>query len=288
MFRLRRQIRLQGRPLRNKTQRPTRPKRKSKRRRHRRAAVRNSTRAGSRRAALKCQTGVAEWWRSVFFSQSGSTEIPAWSIQLGRSEGEFEPWAGICRLFRQKFNRVIPAIVAVVSVTVFSLARANAQAAPVSLQEQFAAQYKLVKMGSDTGGYSVVRGGHLAGHQKGGILGVPYSDTSILSTKYEGGTVHSPNSMLSKGIGFGMKRFGKKQTTHLFAVGDKVYPSKIEVNVEKDTVSMSIVGLRQMQQDRSADLQQGAGSLPVSQRNPGKGDRGRRRGHDRAASRHQR
>jgi hypothetical protein len=122
-----------------------------------------------------------------------------------------------------------------------AMASLGAYAQAPSLQEQLAAQYKLVKMGSDTGGYSVVDEGTLLEIKKGGILGVPYSDQSILSTKYEGGTVHSPNSMLSKGIGFGMKKFGKEQTTHLMAVGDKVYPSKIDVNAAKDTVSLSIV-----------------------------------------------
>ena len=111
----------------------------------------------------------------------------------------------------------------------------------VSLQEQLAAQYKVVKMGSDTSGYSVVEPGTLLAIQKGGILGVPYSDTAVLSTKYEGGTVHSPNTFLSKGLGFGMKKFGKEQTTHLMQVGDKVYPSKIDVNVAKDQVAISIV-----------------------------------------------
>jgi hypothetical protein len=38
-----------------------------------------------------------------------------------------------------------------------------------------------------------------------------------------------------------MKRFGKEQTTHLFQTGDKVYPSKIEVNLSKDTVTVGIV-----------------------------------------------
>jgi hypothetical protein len=98
-----------------------------------------------------------------------------------------------------------------------------------------------VKMGSDTTGYSVVEAGTLLAIQKGGILGVPYSDTAILSTKYEGGTVHSPNTLLSKGLGFGMKKFGKEQTTHLMQIGDKVYPSKIDVIVPKDQVAISIV-----------------------------------------------
>lgn len=141
----------------------------------------------------------------------------------------------------QKLKRVIPVIVAIVCAAVFSLSRADAQGAPVSLQEQLAAQYKLVKMGSDTSGYSVISAGTLLAIQKGGILGVPYSDTSVLSTKYEGGTVHTPSSILSKGIGLGMGRFGKTQTTHLFQVGDKVYPSKIEVNPGKDIVALSIV-----------------------------------------------
>src|SRR5579862_111019 len=130
-------------------------------------------------------------------------------------------------------------IFTVAAAATFMLPPAGAQAP--SLQEQLAAQYKLVKMGSDTSGYSVVDKGTLLAIQKGGILGVPYSDQSILSTKYENGTVHSPNSVLTKGIGFGMKRFGKEQTTHLFASGDKVYPSKIEVNLSKDTVTIGIV-----------------------------------------------
>jgi hypothetical protein len=135
--------------------------------------------------------------------------------------------------------RLIPQFISLAAVVALASLVANAQAP--TLQEQLVAQYKLVKMGSDTGGYSVVEEGTLLEIKKGGILGVPYSDQSILSTKYEGGTVHSPNSMLSKGIGFGMKKFGKEQTTHLIAVGDKVYPSKIDVNVAKDTVSIGIV-----------------------------------------------
>jgi hypothetical protein len=110
-----------------------------------------------------------------------------------------------------------------------------------TLQEQLAAQYKNVKMGSDTSGYSVVEPGTLLEIKKGGILGVPYSDQSVMSTKYEGGTVHSPNALLSKGIGFGMKKFGKEQTTHLMASGEKVYPQRIDVDLAKDSVSMSIV-----------------------------------------------
>ena len=41
-----------------------------------------------------------------------------------------------------------------------------------TLQEQLAAQYKLVKMGSDTSGYSVVEKGTLLATRKGGMLAV--------------------------------------------------------------------------------------------------------------------
>ena len=113
--------------------------------------------------------------------------------------------------------------------------------AQVSLEDQLKAQYTLVKMGSDTSGAAVVEQGTILVIKKGGILSVPNSDQNILSTKYEGGVVHSPNTLLSKGIGFGMKKFGKEQTTRLMQVGEKVYPSKIVVNVPKDQVTMGII-----------------------------------------------
>jgi hypothetical protein len=153
-----------------------------------------------------------------------------WEFVFGK---KVEP--EVLRMSR-KFHHLILAFLA---ATIFPFSLANAQAP--TLKEQLEAQYKLVKMGSDTSGASVVEAGTLLAIQKGGILGVPYSDQSILSTRYEGGTVHSPNALLSKGIGFGMKKFGKEQTTHLFQVGDKMYPNKIDVNLAKDSVTIGIV-----------------------------------------------
>lgn len=127
---------------------------------------------------------------------------------------------------------------AIFASTIFA-SPASAQAP--TLQEQLVAQYKLVKMGSDTSGYSVVEKGTLLAIQKGGILGVPYSDQSVQSTKYEGGLVKTPSGAVTKGIGFAMNKFGKTQTTHLMAVGDKVYPTRVDVNVAKDQVILGIV-----------------------------------------------
>jgi hypothetical protein len=139
----------------------------------------------------------------------------------------------------EKFGRLIPAIV-FLTVSTFPFSAASAQA-PVSLQEQLGAQYKLVKMGSDTSGYSVVEKGTLLAIQKGGILAVPYGDQNVLANRYEGGTIHAPSGLSLMGRKSIMGKFGKEQTTHLFAVGDKVYPMRIDVNVAKDTVTLGVV-----------------------------------------------
>ena len=142
----------------------------------------------------------------------------------------------------QKFERMIPVMVVVVCA-IFPLSRAGAQA--VSLQEQLVAQYKAAKMGSDTSGYSVTEEGTLLAVQKGGMLGVPYSDKTTLTNKYEGGTVHGPSGLLVSGkkalFGHFSQTQSQGQTTKLFAKGDKIYPTKIDVNLEKDTVTLGIV-----------------------------------------------
>src|SRR5579864_2260713 len=114
-------------------------------------------------------------------------------------------------------------LISVAAVLAMAALVAHAQAP--SLQEQLAAQYKLVKMGSDTGGYSVVEEGTLLAIQKGGIMGVPYTDKTILTSKYENGTVHGPNAALTEArkrvFGHFSTTQSEGQTTHLFPKGDK-------------------------------------------------------------------
>jgi hypothetical protein len=145
---------------------------------------------------------------------------------------------------RENLAPTTGALLRVSSLVVLSAAVAGAQAT-VSLQEQLAAQYKAVKMGSDTGGASVVDPGTLLAIQKGGILGVPYTDKTVLTTKYENGTVHGPNAALTEArkrvFGHFSQTQSEGQTTHLFQKGDKVYPTKVDVNLDKDTVTLAIV-----------------------------------------------
>ena len=55
----------------------------------------------------------------------------------------------------------------------------------------------------------------------------------------------TPSSLMVQGRKALLGRFSQTQsqgqTTHLFATGDKVYPTKIDVNLAKDKVTMSIV-----------------------------------------------
>ena len=144
----------------------------------------------------------------------------------------------------EKWERTIPAV-AVVCIIVYFTGSMIAQSSVPTLQEQLAAQYKLVKMGSDTSGYSVVEEGTLLAVQKGGVVGVPYSDKTVLTTKYENGTVHGPSAMKAEArkalLGHFSQTAAEGQSTHLFRKGDKVYATKIDVKADKDVVVMSIV-----------------------------------------------
>ncbi|MGA7077351.1 MAG: hypothetical protein WBQ43_07295 [Terriglobales bacterium] len=150
---------------------------------------------------------------------------------------------------RQKIEKAIPVsaliVVALSGVALMLVGIASPMAfaqATVSLEDQLKAQYTLVKMGEDSSGAAVVEQGTVLVVKKGGILGVPYSDQSIFSTKYENGAVHSPNPLGQKVFGHLMGKIGQQApTTQFFQVNNKVYPSKLAVNLPKDQVVISIV-----------------------------------------------
>jgi hypothetical protein len=115
-----------------------------------------------------------------------------------------------------------------------------AQAPTVSLEDQLKAQYTLVKMGADSNGAAVVEQGTILSIKKGGILSVPYADQPV-ATHYQDGAVHSPSALMMGARGGLMGKFGKTQTTSLFQVGTKVYPSKVVVNLPKDQITIGII-----------------------------------------------
>jgi hypothetical protein len=137
----------------------------------------------------------------------------------------------------RKAYDLIP-VLALLAALIFPASLASAQA--VSLQEQLLAQYKLVKMGADSNGAAVIEAGTILNIKKGGILSVPYADQPV-ATHYQDGAVHSPSSLMMGARGGIMGKLGKQQTTSFFQTGTKVYPSKLNVNLPKDQVEISIV-----------------------------------------------
>ena len=133
-------------------------------------------------------------------------------------------------------------------------------AAPPSLREQLQAQYKLVKMGSDSSGPKVIDPGTLLDVQKGGVLGVPGTNSvNACAATYQNGTLHPPGKgctmLRGKGLPEGLKHCpvaaicGKVTSladvdtsqTKYFNVGDKVYPSNISVDVAHEKISFFLV-----------------------------------------------
>lgn len=103
---------------------------------------------------------------------------------------------------------------------------------PISLQEQLAAQYKVARMGSDSGGVAVVDPGTLLAIQKGGVLSVPWTAMVLCPAKYQDNSLHP-----SAGFCAGMV----KTVSKYYQKGDKVYPLKIEVSLDKAKISFAVV-----------------------------------------------
>lgn len=101
-----------------------------------------------------------------------------------------------------------------------------------TLQEQLTAQYKTVRMGSDSGGVAVVEPGTLLAVQKGGVLSVPWKALALCPAKFQDNSLHP-----SAGFCAGMV----KTVSKYYQKGDKVYPVKIDVNLDKEKISFTVV-----------------------------------------------
>ncbi|HWO34001.1 MAG TPA: hypothetical protein VNO32_34830, partial [Candidatus Acidoferrum sp.] len=127
-------------------------------------------------------------------------------------------------------RRLVP-LVAVLIGTTFPAWIAFAQA-PVTLQEQLSAQYKPAKMGSDSGGVAVVEPGTLLSVEKGGVLSVPWKALALCPAKFQENSLHASAGMCAAMV---------KSVSRYFQKGDRVYPTKIDVNVDKAKISFTVV-----------------------------------------------
>jgi hypothetical protein len=114
------------------------------------------------------------------------------------------------------------------------LAPAMMMAQAPSLQEQLSAQYKVTKVGKITGTPTIVEAGTVLEVQKTGIAAFPPSSMRDCSSHYENGTIKEPGRLCTKVATRG-------QNPLYLAQGEKVYITKLEVNTEKDKVTVEVL-----------------------------------------------
>jgi len=159
---------------------------------------------------------------------------------------------------RQNVGFPVSMLSTMVTALVPCLLMAGQAAAPPSLQEQLQAQYKFVKMGSDSNGPTVIEEGTVLAVQNGGILGVPWSSMKACPAKYENTTLTPPGTLCAQGRSQGVKRgFGMLKShipggsavpdsktntdTQFFKKGDKVYPSSLTVDLKNEKVDIAVI-----------------------------------------------
>ena len=132
---------------------------------------------------------------------------------------------------KQEASMGYQASIPLIAVTMFLFATfALSQA--VSLEEQLKAQYQIAKVGAESGGYAVTTPGTLLTIQQKGVLGVPWKALALCPAKYQDNNFR-PSVGFCAGI--------LKNVSRYFQVGDKVYPVKVEVSVDKAKVSLTVV-----------------------------------------------
>ena len=131
---------------------------------------------------------------------------------------------------REKRERAIQ-VIALMVAGIFLRSVAAAQNTPTSLRQQLRAQYKIVRIGSDSNGTSVLQPGTVLTVQKGGILGVGPKTIEVCPSTYQDNDLRLPGALC--------KSMARKNTRN-FQVGEMVYPSKIDVNFRKETISFAI------------------------------------------------
>jgi len=117
-------------------------------------------------------------------------------------------------------------------VAVFTAGVCLNVAAQPTLLEQLKAQYKVVKIGAAGGSLTVTDPGTVLDVQKGGLLGVPPQIAMFCPVKFQDGDLKAPNGFCAAMV---------KQNSRYLQVGEKVYPMKIDVSLDKDKVSFQVV-----------------------------------------------
>jgi hypothetical protein len=134
---------------------------------------------------------------------------------------------------RYRIGLVIQAVLLLITGIAPGRAAAAGQgAATIPLDEQLSAQYTLVKLGTDSGGTSVLEPGTVLEIEKAGVLSLPPAANTFCSSKHQDGSIHAPNRFCTTLL---------KTKSSYFEVGQKVYPSKLTVDLKKERVLFGVV-----------------------------------------------
>jgi hypothetical protein len=101
-----------------------------------------------------------------------------------------------------------------------------------ALRDDLNKAYKLVKLGNNNGSTMVTDQGTVLVVQQAGLLGLPSNAMIPCPAHFKDGTLHGP-SMICKAAA--------RNNSKDFPNGDKVYPMKIDVNIQKEEVSMTLL-----------------------------------------------
>ncbi len=120
----------------------------------------------------------------------------------------------------------------ILAAIIATSAAAAQNAAPPSLKEQLEAQYKLAKIAYSSGQVTITEPGTVFVIQKGGILGCPPGNITLAPATFKDGSLNPPGRLVSAMCG---------KDAHQLPSGEKVYVTKIDVNLKKDKVSLRII-----------------------------------------------
>jgi hypothetical protein len=125
-------------------------------------------------------------------------------------------------------RQYLSAVVVGAATAVMLLTAIAAAQAPVTLQDQLAAQYNVAKMAGS--GTVVVETGTVLAVQKGGILSLPWRALALCPAKFQDNALPPPTGFCA-GV----------MLHNYFQKGTKVYPLKIEVSVDKAKITFRVV-----------------------------------------------
>jgi len=120
-------------------------------------------------------------------------------------------------------------------------------AASPSLKEQLEAQYTLTKTAFNSGQLTVTQPGTVLVIQQAGIEGVPPESPTIAPATYKDGVLKSPSKKarlagkFMRGVSNPFSKSSGVSDSRDLAVGEKVYVSKLDVNMNKDTIGFRII-----------------------------------------------